>query len=95
MPYGICTGRRVLPPSRVHFARILDAICENLISSNSKDVTGIINNLLSIRENQVRELLLNEKDIHFQFYGVDEKMCEISQMINMHLACLLSNTKTE
>lgn len=54
-----------------------------------------INNLLSIRDNQVRELLLKGNDPDFQIYEVDEKMHQISQMINMHLACLLSNLKNK
>ena len=74
MPYGISTGHRVLPPNRFHYARLLDEICETLISLKSMEFTGIINNLQSIRDNQVRELLLKNNDEDFQIYEVDENV---------------------
>ena len=91
MPYGICTSNRVLPPNRFHYARLFEELCEIMISLDKEEFNEVIKGMLSIRDNQVRELLLKNNDVDFQIYGVDEKMSQISRMVNMHLSCILSN----
>lgn len=91
MPYGVCTRNRVLPPNRFHYARLFDEVCEIMISLDKKEFNEVLKNLLSIRDNQVRELLLKNDNVDFQIFGIDEKMSQISRMISMHLSCLLSN----
>lgn len=62
-----------------------------MISLDRKEFNEVLKNLLSIRDNQVRELLLKNDNVDFQIFGIDEKMSQISRMISMHLSCLLSN----
>lgn len=97
LPYGteIRGGEKILAPNYNHYAREVDVIIDMLVKLYQIDKNTIliseIEQLRSIRDNEINKILLNKPQNIKRFYNgyIDEELQEISKMILSILSNLL------
>lgn len=87
MPYGVETHNKTLPPNARHYEQLVIQLIENLLQIKNENVIEVVNKIQSIRNNQLRELLLNNNN-SFERYGVNEEMMHVTHLIQMHTDCI-------
>lgn len=90
MPYGKDLGHKILSPSANHFAANVDKLIEILYKYVDGENMPTFQQLQSIRENQVRELIIHQtKNKLFEICGVDYEMEVVSSAIQTIVACFM------
>lgn len=89
MPYGIIRSQKTIPPSIYHYEQLINALINFLLSIDHQNINITIDNIISIRDNQVRNLRLR-KNNNFNTYGIDSEMEDISRLIHMYIDDLLN-----
>lgn len=75
MPYGKDLGHKILSPSANHFATNVDKLIEILHKSVDRENMPTFQQLQSLRDNQVRELIIDSKrNKTFETSGIDYEM---------------------
>lgn len=95
MPYGKDLGYKVLPPSANHLAGCVDDLIEILSQYINGENLPSFQQLQSLRDNQVRERLIDKKrNMSFAINGVDSEMeCTVSK-IQTIVSCFMKYIKT-
>ena len=89
IPYGVTRNHGTIPPSVHHYERLINDLITSLLSIDHQNIDMTIDKIISIRDNQVRELHLR-KNSNFNTYGIDREMENITSLIHMHIDNLLS-----
>lgn len=88
MPYGIEKHHKTLSPSKHHYRIKVEKLIEHLLKISNENIMVNIGEICSIRDNQLRELLV-KKDDSFERHGVHEGMEGINKLLHMHIDYLL------
>ncbi len=88
MPYGINRNNKTFPPNLNHYSRLIDTIIDCLLLIEHPNIGRIIEEILSIKYNELRTLMTS-KSKSFELTGVYDEMESISNRIHMHLGELL------
>ncbi len=89
MAYGMEIHNKTLPPNKYHYNQLVDRIIKLLRQIESENIIEVIDKILSIRDNQLREFLISQNQ-SFERYGVDKEMECITGQIHLHIDCILS-----
>ena len=88
MPYGLDRSHKILPPNPHHYGQLINRLIDCLQDIEHPNIMEIESKIISIRDNQLRELLVNNRD-SFVKYGVSEEMAKITGLIEMYIGELL------
>lgn len=89
MSYGIVRPQKTIPPSIYHYEQLINVLINLLFSIDHQNINITIDKIISIRDNQVRNMRLR-KNNNFNTYGIDSEMEDISRLIHMHIDDLLN-----
>lgn len=84
MPNGIETHHKTLPPNARHYEQLVIQLIETLLQIENENVIEIIEKISSIRDNQLRELIL-KRDDSFERLGVSKNMVNINRLLHLHI----------
>lgn len=90
-PYGRELKHKTLAPNKHHYKKLIEELI-TLLSIMPIEIQKL-NEILSIRNNEIRELMINNDNDSFAKYGADEQMIRINKLIYHSLDCYLYDKK--
>lgn len=81
--YGKELKHKTLAPNKYHYKNLVDELISTLCLSPIE--SHKLNEILSIRDNELRDLMINKDNDSFNKFGADERMNRINNMIHLSL----------
>ncbi|MDE7161032.1 MAG: hypothetical protein K2O24_09390 [Muribaculaceae bacterium] len=94
MPYGKELRNKTLRPNANHFAKGVDKLIDILSLYVNGENIQIIENIRSLRANQIRELGL-KTDNSFEKFGINIQMEDLYNELQMHVRSFLALTQIQ
>jgi len=91
MPYGKELRNKTLPPNAYHFASGVDKLINILTRYVNGENIPTIDSIRSLRDNQIRELVL-KSDNSFEKFGINLQMEDVYSELSMHVKVFLTFT---
>ena len=82
-PYGNELNHKTLAPNKYHYKNLIEELIA-LLSILPIEIQKL-NEILSIRDNELRELMINNDNDSFVKYGADDQMITINKLIHLSL----------